>query len=214
SETAQLFYDIVFRYHGMPRIIVCDRDSKFTSLFWRSLCKLMGTKLNLSTAYHPQTDGQSERTNQTLEQYLRIFVNYQQDDWDEHLTGAEFAINNVVSAATGVSPFEASEGFQPRVPVDFLRKVKETRTPAVDSWKERHAAILQRAQDKLQQTQERMKKAADKGRREEKFEVGDQVLVSTKEVLPDNMLLRPNRALRPKYVRLYKVIEVISFVIY
>ena len=79
-DIARIFFDTVFRLHGIPSVIVSDRDTKFTSLFWKALFKCMGTKLAMSTAFHPETDGQTERNNQTLEQMLRNYVNYQQND--------------------------------------------------------------------------------------------------------------------------------------
>ena len=100
-ELASLMYREVVRHHGVPKSIISDRDPLFTSHFWRSLWELTGTKLNMSTAYHPQSDGQTERQNRTLEQYLRAHVNYHQNDWDKYLTSAEIAYNNSVNALTG-----------------------------------------------------------------------------------------------------------------
>jgi hypothetical protein len=99
--TAALFRDGVFRLHGLPSDLVSDRGATFTSEFSRSLCRLTGITQNLSTAFHPQTDGQTERVNSVLEQYLRGYCNYQQDNWAELLSMAEFSYNNKVSATTG-----------------------------------------------------------------------------------------------------------------
>src|SRR5215208_1040389 len=115
-ELAKVFFDNVFKLHGMPRVIVSDRDPKFTSLFWKALFKCMGTKLAMSTAFHLETDGQTERSNKTLEQMLRNWVNYRQDNWDEHLAAAEFACNNAKQALTKISPFFANTGQNPNVP--------------------------------------------------------------------------------------------------
>ncbi len=92
EETAALFRDRIFVLHGMPQVIVSDRDVKFTSAFWKELHRLLGIKLSMSTAYHPQTDGQTERMNRTLEDMLRHFINRNHTDWDQHLAPAEFAI--------------------------------------------------------------------------------------------------------------------------
>ena len=102
---AKLFVQRVFRYYGLPRKIISDRDPRFTSKFARELCRLLGIKQNVSTAYHPRTDRQSERTNQWLETYLQFFVNYQQDNWAVYLPLAEFAHNNWRNGSTGESPF-------------------------------------------------------------------------------------------------------------
>src|SRR5581483_3507136 len=119
-STARLFFDNVFRLHGLPRAIVSDRDSKFTSKFWRALFEHLGTKLNMSTSFHPQTDGQTERANRTLEDMLRAFVSYEQTDWDKYLAAAEFASNNAPNASTGMSPFKMNYGFDPAVPSTLL----------------------------------------------------------------------------------------------
>src|SRR5690606_24229284 len=108
ETTAKLFRDTVFRAHGLPDNIVSDRGTQFNSDFTRALCRLLNIKQNMSTSFHPQTDGQTERVNGILEQYLRGYCNYQQDNWNDLLTTAEFAYNNTVSSTTKVSPFFAN----------------------------------------------------------------------------------------------------------
>jgi len=100
EQTALLFIRWVFALHGLPRHIVADRDSRFTSTLWRELMQALQTKVGLSTAFHPQTDGQTERVNRTMEQMLRMFVNSAQDDWDEFLPLVEFAYNNASHDST------------------------------------------------------------------------------------------------------------------
>ncbi|OJT10654.1 Transposon Tf2-12 polyprotein [Trametes pubescens] len=112
-EFAWLFLDRIFRHHGMPESIVSDRGPVFVSRFWNTLTSLLHTKLKYSTAYHPQTDGLTERTNQSLETYLRAYVSTQQDDWVDYLPLAEFAFNNHVNASTKQSPFYANLGYHP-----------------------------------------------------------------------------------------------------
>ena len=110
---AQLFLDRIFRYHGLPDSIVSDRGSVFVSNFWRALCTLLQVDVKASTAFHPQTDGLTERTNQTLETYLRAYCSYQQDDWVDYLPLAEFAFNNLENASTQQTPFFANFGYHP-----------------------------------------------------------------------------------------------------
>ena len=112
-QLAKIFLQNIFTKHGTPADIVSDRGKHFVSRFWASLCTLLGVRSNLSTAYHPETDGQTERTNQILEQYLRIYVNYEQNDWINLLPLAEFAYNNTTQSATGMSPFFANLSFHP-----------------------------------------------------------------------------------------------------
>src|SRR5213079_1188157 len=98
--------------------IVSDRGSIFTSQFWKALSKSLDLKQRLSTSFHPQTDGQTERMNQTVEQYLRIYCNYHQDNWSELLSLAEFSYNNTQHTSIGCSPFYANYGYNPRFEVD------------------------------------------------------------------------------------------------
>src|SRR5271170_5440136 len=93
-EVAKIFFNNVFRYHGLPKIIISDRDTKFTSYFWKTLFVQLEIKVSMSTAFHPQTDGQTERMNRTLEEMLKAYSTYNQDQWDKYLPVAEFAYNN------------------------------------------------------------------------------------------------------------------------
>jgi len=106
----ETFMREIFRLHGLPRDIITDRGSIFTSDLWKETTKKLGIERRLSTAFHPQTDGQTERTNSTLEQYLRAYVNYQQDDWKELLPMAKFAYNNGYQESTKHTPFFANYG--------------------------------------------------------------------------------------------------------
>ena len=110
---ARSFRDHVFRHHGLPRKVISDRGPQFVSKFMKSLYKLLGITGNPSTAYHPQTDGQTERMNQEIKQYLRIFVNHRQDDWSEWLSLAEFSYNDKIHSSTSYSPFYLNSGFHP-----------------------------------------------------------------------------------------------------
>ncbi|GLI64705.1 hypothetical protein VaNZ11_007997, partial [Volvox africanus] len=117
EQTARLFFDNVVRLHGIPKNVISDRGGQFTSKFWEALCKLVGMGVNLSTAYHPQTDGQTERTNRTLGDMLRNYAGRTPLVWDTYLTAAEFALNNAVNRSTGKSPFFLNYGFHPALPV-------------------------------------------------------------------------------------------------
>ena len=100
EEIARLFIDNVYKYHGLPDDIISDRGTQFTSKFWQSLFKILQVEIKLSSAYHPQTDGQTERVNQVLKQYLRCSINYHQDNWVDLLPLAEFAYNNTIQDST------------------------------------------------------------------------------------------------------------------
>ncbi len=111
---SEVIIDVVVHYHGVPKSIVTDQGSLFTSKFWSLLCYFLNIKKKLSTAFHPQTDGQIERQNNTMEAYLRAFVYWEQDDWARLLPIAEFAYNNTRNASTGHTPFELNCGYHPR----------------------------------------------------------------------------------------------------
>ena len=114
EQTAALYLRQVVTNFGLPNKIISDRDPRFASKFTRELCKLMGIEQNISTAYHPRTDGQSERTNQWVETFLRFVTNYKQDDWARWLPMAQFAHNNWPSDTTRKSPFFLLMGYNPR----------------------------------------------------------------------------------------------------
>src|SRR6185312_10187671 len=117
-QLATLFMREVVRLHGVPESILSDRDPRFTANFWRAFWSQLGTTLTMSTAYHPQTHGQTERANRTLEEMLRARINFQQADWDAHLAAAELAINNASQASTVFSPFFLNYGQHMRLPLD------------------------------------------------------------------------------------------------
>ncbi len=110
---AEVIIEVVVRHYGLPDSIVSNWGSLFTSKFWSSLCYFLGIKQRLSTAFHPQTDGQTNKQNSTIEAYLRAFVNFEQDDWARLLTMVEFTYNNAKNASTGHTPFELNCGYHP-----------------------------------------------------------------------------------------------------
>lgn len=114
AGTANLFYKHIWKHHGFPESIVSDRGPQFVAKFWHEVCKRTDTKILLSTAWHPETDGQTERFNAILECYLRAYCNYQQDDWVQWLPSAEYNANNSESEATKVTPFFANSAQHPR----------------------------------------------------------------------------------------------------
>ena len=121
-EVAQIFFREIFKCFGLPKVIVSDRDPKFTGRFWKELHPLLQVKLAMSSAFHPQSDGQTERTNRTLEEMLRSYVLYAQDNWDQLLPFMEFAYNNSVNDTTTQSPFFLNYGKHPRNSVIAFRR--------------------------------------------------------------------------------------------
>ena len=152
QELAWLFLARIFRLHGLPSHIISDRGSVFVSHFWKALTALLNVELKTSTAYHPQTDGLTERTNQTLETYLRAYTSYQQDDWVDYLPLAEFTFNNLENSSTQQTPFFANIGFHPT----FEAKVSERSTvPAAEDLAERLRIIHEELRAELEFAQAR-----------------------------------------------------------
>ncbi len=116
-DVAEMFIDTVVKHHGLPRNIIPDRDAKFTSKFWEAFCEQVGIQMKMSSAYHPQTDGQTERMNRVIIDMIRHYVDPMHNDWDEHLTAAEFAINNAHQQSIGTTPFRLTYGQDPLTPV-------------------------------------------------------------------------------------------------
>jgi RNase H-like domain found in reverse transcriptase/Reverse transcriptase (RNA-dependent DNA polymerase)/Integrase zinc binding domain/Retroviral aspartyl protease/Integrase core domain/Chromo (CHRromatin Organisation MOdifier) domain len=182
-KLSQLFMREVCRLHGVPESILSDRDPRFTAHFWRALWDQLGTKLTMSTAYHPQTDGQTERANRTLEEMLRSYVSFNQRDWDEHLSALEMAINSSKQASTGFSPFYLNYGQEVRMPLDAaLQAARVCKNPEATERIQQLKRDLEKAKDGIRKAQVRQGHYADQHRREVKFRVGDQVLLSTEHL--------------------------------
>jgi hypothetical protein len=120
EETATLFLQGVYRLHGLPRVPINDRDPKFVSAFWQTLWRRLGTRLNMSSCRHPETDGLTERVNSTFQQLLRCFCCYDGSDWTTLLPQVEFAYNALRALGIEHTPFEANFGFSPEEPPDML----------------------------------------------------------------------------------------------
>ena len=168
---ARLFQDNVWKLHGLPESVVSDRGPQFAAELTKELNRMLGIKTKLSTVFHSQTDGQTERINQELEQYLQFFIEHRQKDWPEWMAAAEFAINNKVHMATKVSPFMANYGREIRIGEYIRRKGKvECATEFVERMKKVH----EEAEVALRKTQEEMKRYVDRGRKEtEEWKKGD-----------------------------------------
>lgn len=201
---AELILKNVIKHHGLPMDIVSDRGPQFTSRFWSALCDKMGVERKLSTAAHPQTDGQTERMNQTLAQYLRAFVNYKQDNWSELLHFAEMAMNNAVNSSTKRSPFEINIGYSPNF--DFLINKERSQVPSLDIFADKLRDIWIETIKNLKETAQRMKRNTDHLRSKVEYKVGEWVWLDT-EHLKRN---RPSKKLDYKRVGPFKIIERIN----
>jgi transposase InsO family protein len=161
KEFAELYVDHVFCLHGLSCEFLTDRDTRFTSAFWQEVTVLLGTKIVMSSSFHPQTDGQTERVNQTLETYLRHFVSVGLNDWDTLLSRAECAHNAAVNETVRAAPFKLTYGYHPRTPVG---EVVEVVHPASFAFVKRLQSSLNFARKCLIAAQKRQKALADKRR--------------------------------------------------
>jgi len=206
KEIANIFLREIWRLHGLPSSVISDRDSRFQSKFWLEVMDALKVDVRLSTAFHPQTDGQTERVNQILEQYLRCYCSYQQDDWAELLPLAEHAYNSAVSESTKISPFEANYGFSPQT--NWLERPKRKRqNPGSEEVYEGWTSVWQIMRENLDRAQARQRKWYDQKRqpapeyntledvKEGRAKVADKVMLSRQNIKTK----RPTEKLDHKY---------------
>ena len=174
---AQLFLTHIVRLHGFPKSIISDRDTRFVSVFWNEVWKTIGTTLRMSTANHPQTDGQTERTNRTLEQYLRIYTRHQQKKWKHHLPFAEFAYNNTTHAATGFAPFFVVYQRHVYCPIDVAISELPLRNANAEAMITTHSRLLEIVRKHLDTARIRMITQNQRFDKNSPFQVDDQVLI-------------------------------------
>jgi len=204
---ARLFRDNVWKLHGLPESVISDRRPQFVAGLTRELNKMLRIETKLSTAYHPETDGQMERTNQELEQYLRMYINHRQNNWAKWLAMVEFAFNNKVHTATKTSPFQVNYGRELRMGFDIRKKGKNEKVEEfVKEMKERH----EETKAALVKSQEEMKRQADRNRKEaEEYRVGDKILISTKDFSKE-LMKRATKKLTEEFIGLYMVRKIVS----
>lgn len=203
AAVARIYFDVIFRRYGLCTALVSDRDSRFVSSFWRALHEICGTSLYMSTAFHPQSDGLTERANRTVLTTLRCVLCDLGGDWADHLHMVEFAINNAVNASTGVSPFYACLGFHPRTPVSVDTHAADV--PAAAEYVEHMQSIWKRSEDSMLRAQIAQVEHMDKHRRISPFKAGDLVYLSTRNISFDT----PSK-FTPKYVGPFKILEVLA----
>ena len=200
EKTAVLYIDRIFRHHGIPGELITDRDVRFVSDFWQSFWAQLGADYKMSTGFHPQTDGQTERTNQALNQYLRIYTSYLQDNWVSLLPMAEFSINNSVQVSTGLTPFFANAAYNPS-------GIEGGRTAPTDDANELASFMDDLSKfltENLTLATEDMKRFADRNRNPApKYTKGDKVLISTKNI----KTMRPKAKWSDKWIGPYTIIK-------
>ena len=201
---AEIIIDVVVRHHDLPDSIISDRGAIFTSKFWSSLCYFLGIKRRLSTAFHPQTDGQTERQNSTMEAYLRAFVNFEQNDWARLLPMAEFVYNNAKNASTGHTLFELNCGYHPRM--SYEEEVDpRSKSKSADKLSAKLRELMIVCQENLHYTQEFQKQAHDKGVKPRSYAPGDKLWLNSKYIKT-----KQNQKLEAKFFRSFRVLHLVG----
>ena len=201
-DIAEIVFEHVYKLHGIPQVIVSDRDSLFTSQFWERLHALIGTDLRLSSSYHPQSDGATERANRTITQMLRLCISPNQRDWVAKLPAIEFAMNSARSETTGYSPFFLNTGHTPR---SFLWKSPTTdEYPAVRTFAKRMKDAVMDAHDAILTARIKQAQTANNRRKPAPFAENDLMYLSTKNLrLPKGKA----RKLAPKFIGPFMILK-------
>lgn len=204
TETANLLIQHVYRLHGIPSDIVSDRGPQFTSQVWKAFCQSFGTSSSLSSGYHPQSNGQSERANQNLEAALRCVASRHPSSWSSHLSWIEYAHNSLISSATGMSPFMICLGYQPPL---FPEQEEDVAVPSVQAHLRRCRSVWRTARAALLRTATRNQEMADRHRRRApSYQPGQKVWLSSRD-LPIQV---ESRKLAPKYVGPFVIDRIIN----
>lgn len=207
-KVAVLFLDMVCKLHGFPKSLISDRDPVFMSNFWRELFKPNGTKLRMSTAYYPQSDGQTEVLNRVLEQYLRVFVHQKPSLWGRFFGLAEWCYNTTNHSATGLSPFQVTYGKPPPNIHSYIAGTSSVE--AVDSLLADRTAMLTTLRNKLLKAQQQMKLTTNANRRDVSYAVGDWVYVKLRPYRQVSLFGAKYHKLGKRYYGPYKITEAIG----
>ncbi|KAK9155413.1 hypothetical protein Sjap_002893 [Stephania japonica] len=213
KTVADVFLRGVVRPHGFPRSIVSDRDKVFLSHFWSELFRLHHTKLNRSTAYHPQSDGQTKVVNRCLETYLRCFVHQRPKQWSLWVHWAEYWYNTSFHSSLQCTPFKVVYGRDPPPLFQHGISSSSTHSDLADLLSSRDQA-LRELRDQLLLAQNRMKQQADKGRREVNFQIGDLVYLKLRPYRQMTVARRTNMKLSPRFYGPFPIVAKVGSVAY
>ena len=207
EDTAKHFFNRYVRDHGIPTSIVSDRDSLFTSKLWSSLMDLCETQHKFSSAFRPQTDGQTEIVNKFLKTFLTHYVDKLQKNWIDYLPLAEFSYNSKYHSSIKMTPFEADIGYQPRSPFQLQTQTTNKET---DKFMDKQKAILKQVQDSIAEAQEKMQFYYNRNRKTQTFQVGDLVLVHTENFDVRHTGAAESMKIAPTWMGPYRILEIAS----
>jgi len=211
DKLAELYVKEIVRLHGVPESIISDRDPRFTSRFWQSLQNTLGTQLKMSSAYHPQTDGQSERTIQSLEDLLRTCVLDHLGTWSEVLPLVEFTYNNTYHSSIGMAPYEALYGRRCRTPLCWQQDGEAV--VLGPEFLQQTTKKVRVIQERMRATQSRQKSYVDKRRRPLEFDAGDHIFLRVTPTTGIGRALK-SRKLNPRFIGPYQITRRIGPVAY
>jgi hypothetical protein len=194
EDACRLFMQHVYPFNGIPKVLISDRDTRFTANFWKAFCKRLQMDHRYSTAFHPQTDGQTERTNTVIEEVLRHFLDGKHKTWEDLLPLVAFAINNAKSATTQETPFYLNNGRRPLTP--FTLGIPQENIPALEAVFQDMDQALNGVKALITSAQDRQKHYADKKRAPHQFQTGDKVWLSTKNI----KFQKGKKKLHPKFI--------------
>ncbi|KAJ0565851.1 putative nucleotidyltransferase, Ribonuclease H [Helianthus annuus] len=212
AQVAQLFLDNVYKLHGWPSTITSDRDPIFLSHFWKEFTRLQGVSLALSTAYHPQSDGQTEVVNRCVETYLRCMTMERPSSWMKWLSLAEFWYNTNYHTATHKTPFQALYGYAPPLHVPYVHR--DSMVAAVDDFMIRREETIRLLKQSLEKAQNRLRQQANKHRSDRVFAVGDWVFLKLQNYVQSSIRGHAYSKLSPKYYGPYLVVQKVGAVAY
>lgn len=201
KNLAKMLIREVIRYHGLPSSIITDRGSLFTSEYYSSLCYALKIKKKTSTAFHPQTDGQTERQNSIMKQYLRAYVNFAQDNWVSLLPMTEFAYNNANHASIGMSPFRANLGYNPRMTFEKDPDPR-SRAPAALNQSKELRQLIAVLKDELVDAQRSQARFKDKRSTARTYNRGDMIWLNAK-----NIKTKRNNKLKHRLFEPFKILD-------